>query len=311
MAFNGIEEIHEEMALKLKELGANTLLDMVALPESLLKELKLNREDVLKIMKRAGMNLYDLSRGSEVFLRAINSKTIPLGSKSLNELLNGGVRTGLVTDFFGASNTGKTQICFHLCVNAQFLEKEGAVVYVDSSGVFRPDRIREISQHMNIKDDVFKRIMVFKARNMMEQMEVTRRLKNAPFSVRLLIIDTLTDNFIFEYQGEERIVERQNSLARHLHDLCSLAVRENIAIVATNTVRTKIGDEKSYYEVEAGGNVVSQGVHVRVHLFRGAHGRRAELVQPPMVKPNAHFMINSGGIVDNGGYGKSQDKSMY
>jgi RecA/RadA recombinase len=311
MAFNGIEEIHEELALKLKKLGVNTLLDMVALPESLLKELKLNRKDVSRIMEKKGMNLFDLSKGSEVFFRAKNSKTIPLGSKSLNELLNGGVRTGLVTDFFGASNTGKTQICFHLCVNAQFLENEGAVVYLDSSGVFRPDRIREISQHMNIEDDLFKKIMVFKARDMIEQMEVTSKLKNAPFNVRLLIIDTLTDNFMFEYQGEERIIKRQNSLARHLHDLCSLAVRENIAIVVTNTVRTKIGDEKNYCEVEAGGNVVSQGVHVRVHLFKEAHGWRAELVQPPMIKPHAHFMIDSGGIVDNGEYGKSQDKGMY
>jgi DNA repair protein RAD51 len=176
---------------------------------------------------------------------------------------------------------------------------------VDSSGTFRPERIIEIAKSMKSKEDIFKRIMVVKARSVSEQMEVPRRLKkDTPFNVKLLILDTLTDNFVFEYQGGERIIERQAKLARHLHDLCSLAIKDDIAVVVTNTVRARVDAEQSYYEVETGGNVVSQGVHVRVHIFRDPYGLNAKLVQPPMVKSTAYFTIDSRGIINNGRYSK-------
>ncbi|MCP8313289.1 MAG: hypothetical protein H3Z53_02795 [archaeon] len=303
--FDEVEWIPKELALKLKDLGLNTLLDIITLPVNTLEELELNRQDLMGIIRKEVMFLSNASKGSEAFHRAIDGKKIDLGSKSLNELLNGGVRTGLVTDFFGASNTGKTQICFQLCVNVQHLDEECGVVFVDSSGTFRPERIIEIAKNIKLKEDVFKRIMVVRARSVSEQMEVPRRLKrDAPFNVRLLIIDTLTDNFIFEYQGGERIIERQAKLARHLHDLCSLAIRDDMAVVVTNTVRARVNSEQGYYEVETGGNVVSQGVHVRVHLSRDTHGLNAKLVQPPIVKPTAYFKIDSRGIIDNGRYKK-------
>ncbi|MCP8319912.1 MAG: hypothetical protein H3Z52_03085 [archaeon] len=302
---NEVEWIPKEIALKLKGLGLNTLLDVMALPINALEELELNRQDVMGIIGKATMFLSNASKGYEAFHRAINRKKIDLGSKSMNKLLNGGVSTGLVTDFFGASNTGKTQICFQLCVNLQHLDEESGVVFVDSSGTFRPERIMEIAKSIKLKEDVFKRIMVLRARSVSEQIEVPRRLKrDSPFNVKLLIIDTLTDNFVFEYQGGERIIERQAKLARHLHDLCSLAIRDDMAVVVTNTVRVRVDAEQSYYEVETGGNVTSQGVHVRVHLSRDPHGLNAKLVQPPIVKPTAYFTIDSRGIIDNGRHEK-------
>jgi RecA/RadA recombinase len=300
-----VEWIPKDLALKLKGLGLNTLLDIMVFPMNALKESELDRQDVMKIIRKAAMSSNNAIKGSDAYERATDRKKIDLGSKSINELLSSGVGTGLVTDFFGASNTGKTQICFQLCVNLQQLDGESGVVFVDSSGTFRPERILEISKGMKPKEDIFKKIMVVRARSVSEQIELPRRLKrDAPLNVKLLIIDTLTDNFVFEYQGEERIIERQAKLAKHLHDLCSLAIRDDIAVVVTNTVRTRIDAEQGYYEAETGGNVVSQGVHVRVHLSRDPYGLDARLVQPSIVKPKAYFAIDSGGIIDDGRYKK-------
>lgn len=302
---NEVDWIPKNLALKLKDLGLNTLLEIATLPMNALEELELNRQDVMEIIRNVIMFLSNASKGSEAFHRAISRKKIDLGSKSLNELLNGGVRTGFVTDFFGASKTGKTQICFQLCINLQRLNKESGIVFVDSSGTFRPERIIEMAESIKLEEDVFDRIMVVRARSVDEQIEVPRRLKKeAPFNVKLLIIDTLTDKFIFEYQGGERIIERQAKLARHLHDLCSLAIRDDMAVLITNTVRARVGAEQTYYEVETGGNVVSQGVHIRVRLSRDAFGLKAELVQPPIAKPAAYFAVDSRGIIDNGRHEK-------
>ncbi len=236
---------------------------------------------------------------NSMYSKKFKTETITLGSGSLNVILNGGVKTGFVTDFFGASKTGKTQICFHLCVTALLLDEESGVVFVDTLGTFRPERIKEIANHYKVKEDLSKRIMVVKARNISTQVDVPKRLKIiAPFHVRLLIIDTITDNFIFEYQGEERITDRQSNLAKHLHDLCSLAIKNGVAVVITNTVRSRIKDDQ-YYEVETGGNVASQGVHIRVHLSKESYSISARVVQPPINKAIAHFRINSAGIIDN------------
>ncbi|MEM3383734.1 MAG: hypothetical protein QXL52_01130 [Nitrososphaerales archaeon] len=299
-----VEWIPKDLALKLKKLGLNTLLDILALPMTHLEKLRLNRQDLTEIMKNATIFLDNVSKGSKAFYKTITYKKISLGSNSLNELLSGGVRTGLVTDFFGASKTGKTQICFQLCVNLQLLDGENGAIFVDSSGTFRPERVMEMARSINLEKDVFNRIMVIRARSVNEQIEILRRLKNIPFNVRLLIIDTLTDNFTFEYQDGERIIERQAKLAKHLHDLRSLAIRNDIAVVVTNTVRAKFDAEQNYYEVETGGNVVYQGVHIRVHLSRDEYGLNAKLIQPPIAKPNAYFRIESEGIVDNGRYKK-------
>lgn len=39
---------------------------------------------------------------------------ISTGSLSLDRLLGGGIRTGLLTDIYGPSGTGKSQLCFSL-----------------------------------------------------------------------------------------------------------------------------------------------------------------------------------------------------
>ncbi len=42
---------------------------------------------------------------------------IHTGSMSIDRLLGGGIRTGMVTDIFGQSGTGKSQLCFMLCAS--------------------------------------------------------------------------------------------------------------------------------------------------------------------------------------------------
>jgi hypothetical protein len=51
-----------------------------------------------------------------------------IGSKDLDNLLNGGIETGSITEIFGEFRTGKTQICHTLCVMAQV----GAEPYGDT-----------------------------------------------------------------------------------------------------------------------------------------------------------------------------------
>jgi DNA repair protein RAD51 len=78
------------------------------------------------------------------------------GSTDLDNLLGGGIETGSITEIFGEFRTGKTQLCHTLCVTAQRpLDQggaEGRVIYIDTEGTFRPQKLvaiaeRSVSSH--------------------------------------------------------------------------------------------------------------------------------------------------------------------
>ena len=67
----------------------------------------------------------------------------------MDTLLGGGVESSSITEIFGESRTGKTQLCHTLCVTCQ-LDRgrgggEGKAMYIDTEGTFRPERVREIA----------------------------------------------------------------------------------------------------------------------------------------------------------------------
>jgi meiotic recombination protein DMC1 len=63
---------------------------------------------------------------------------VTTGSKSLDELLGGGLESQSITEVFGEFRTGKTQLCHTLCVTSQLPKDqgglEGKVAIIDTEG---------------------------------------------------------------------------------------------------------------------------------------------------------------------------------
>ncbi|HXX96926.1 MAG TPA: hypothetical protein VEL11_07405 [Candidatus Bathyarchaeia archaeon] len=53
---------------------------------------------------------------------------ISTGSRNMDYLLGGGVETKAVTEFFGAPNSGKTQLCHTMCAMLPQDESDGGVL---------------------------------------------------------------------------------------------------------------------------------------------------------------------------------------
>lgn len=72
------------------------------------------------------------------------------GSRAFDELLQGGIEAGSITEIFGEFRTGKTQICHTLCVVAQLPYEngggQGKVLYIDTEGTFRAERLDPIAE---------------------------------------------------------------------------------------------------------------------------------------------------------------------
>ncbi len=224
---------------------------------------------------------------------------ITTGCECLDRLLDGGVETQAITEFFGSRNSGKTQICFQLAVMAQ---REGSVIYIDANGSFRAERVGQIAQNAGLDPmEVLKNIKVAVAPNMYIQMllvdearGVAEELEREGRPVRLLIVDSLTTHFQRAVNEGIAYADAAQRLNRHLCDLVKFSETYNAAVVITNPVSTS---GRVYFP-----NLVSHAVTHRVRLLRRGRSdkRVARLIDSPIDSPNlpekVAFRITERGI---------------
>jgi RecA/RadA recombinase len=67
-------------------------------------------------------------------LQIQNVVRFPTGCKSLDNLLDGGIEAGVITQVYGPPGCGKTQLGHTLCV---VMSSDYRVIYIDSEGSFR------------------------------------------------------------------------------------------------------------------------------------------------------------------------------
>ncbi len=233
---------------------------------------------------------------------------ISTGSKTLDDLLGGGIEPKAITELSGEFRTGKTQLCFQLCVMTALPKElggqEAGVIYVDSEGTFRPERIVHICERFGVSpDEILSRINVGRAYNSDHQMVLV--LESPKFiqknNVKLLVIDSLTSHFRAEFTGKGALLERQQKLNKLLHQLLRLADVYNIAVVVTNQVLAK--PDVMYGETifPIGGNIVAHSCTTRVYLRKGKGEKRiARVIDSPHIpETEAIFSITQNGVVDN------------
>src|SRR3989304_1927224 len=117
---------------------------------------------------------------------------ISTGLQQLDEFLSGGIPNGGI-------GTGKTQLLFQICINA--IKNGGNVLYQDTTGSFRPERILEIQKQQNLTFDILEKITVSRLTNTSEQIKSIDIMNISDFS--LIVIDNITDLFSYEYPKED------------------------------------------------------------------------------------------------------------
>ncbi|MFX0013076.1 MAG: DNA repair and recombination protein RadA [Promethearchaeota archaeon] len=260
---------------------------------------------------------FGFTTAEEVLERRRNMLKIATGSASLDDLFGGGVETGSMTEFYGEYRTGKTQIAHQLCITAQLPREMGGlniddkdpikVVYIDTEGTFRPERILDMSKRwegdLDIKR-VLKNIMHGRAYNSDHQMVLAEKVAKDSQTQRigLLIVDSLISHFRAEYVGRGTLAGRQQKLNQHIHTLLKIAEVGNLAVIVTNQVHSKpdmfFGDPTA----PVGGNIVAHASHTRVYLRKSKGERRiARIADSPLLPENETvFAITGDGVTDIG-----------
>ncbi len=298
-------------AEKLRAAGYTTLIDIASSSISELAEsVGIGEETARKIIEAAKEALgFGFQSAYDLFEKRKTVQRITTGSRALNELLGGGVETQALTEAFGEFGSGKTQIGHQLSVNVQLPEDQGGlqgkVVYIDTEGTFRPERIRQMAEAVGLDpDEALRNIFVARALNTDHQMELARKvpeLIKEGHNIRLVVVDSITAHFRAEYVGRGNLAERQQKLNKHLRDLLKLATTYNLAVYVTNQVMSKPDTFIGIDLVQAvGGHVLAHAITYRMFLRKGKKDTRiARLIDAPhLPEKEVAFKITSEGIRD-------------
>ena len=164
---------------------------------------------------------------------------ISTGSSNLDRFLRGGIRTGIITNIFGESGSGKSQFCFSICADLLKKNEDSKIIFIDTSGNFRPERILDITNKHNLSK-ILHNIHYIRPYSIKDQFDAIKKIYE--IQPKLVIIDTITSLIAIESKN----ISRHLILMKFIHQLAHIAINNNCAIVTTNMVRNIIYENGVY-----------------------------------------------------------------
>lgn len=235
---------------------------------------------------------------------------ITTGSRDLNNWLEGGYEKGVLTLFYGAPASGKSNLAMlAACNSAKECKK---VLYIDTEGSFSLDRIKQISgEHV---ENVLKNIIIIKPINFYEQKKAFIKLLKETKSknISLIIVDSITMLYRLNFavarkKGLEEIRQVNNDLANQMSALYEVAIKMNIPILITSQVYSGFLSEEDWLAgKEAGVNVVGGDIlkywSKCIIELKNKGGRKKAIIRKHRSLPEKelNFLIVNEGVIKRG-----------
>ncbi|XP_029642671.1 DNA repair protein RAD51 homolog 4-like isoform X2 [Octopus sinensis] len=214
-------------------------------------------------------------QASDIYRKLIKSAAILCtGCIRLDQLLDGGLYTGEMTEIVGDSAVGKTQVCLSVTASVAKETKQN-ILYIDASATFSAERIREM---VSVEDEeseenleaVLSHIHCAKVFNVFELFEVLETIRqelikqNSSFfgGLRLIICDSVSAVLSPLVGGHQ--TQGYSLLVQVAQKLKALALEYSLAVLVTNNI---IGSDQSR-PVASLGRTWQSVPHNRLHLSR-------------------------------------------
>src|SRR5919106_1541927 len=219
-----IEGVGPTTARKLKEAGIVSVMDLaVASADELAVDINSSKETAATFIMAAQRLLRESNILEKEFVTAESAlekrkalMRCSTGSRALNEFLLGGIKTQAVTEFYGEFGSGKSQICHTLSAIATQPREvgglNGGVIYVDTEGTFRPERLNQIARARDLEPShVLKNVAVCKVYNSSHLELIIKDLGKyiSDFNAKLVVIDSIISLHRAEFAGRGTLADRQ------------------------------------------------------------------------------------------------------
>ncbi|XP_072933348.1 DNA repair protein RAD51 homolog 3-like [Epargyreus clarus] len=256
-----------------------------------------------------------IHNAAELWQRETCLPSIPTFSKTLdNALGNDGIQLGSLTEILGLPGSGKTQLCLQLCASVQVPKTLGGLdasaLYIDTNTNFTTNRFKDIlfaslSKCQRILD-VSLQISVESALSRLHYVNAFGLEKFCAFmatlpsfvhenpNVRLIVIDSIA----FPFKEGITVKQRTGLLFRMMADLQRIAIENQIAVVLTNEMTTRVGLTAGAV-VGALGDAWAHRCNTRLLVTADAGDRLALLMKSNTAREAvARFKITQEGIRD-------------
>ena len=322
-ALKGLHGVNKQLISKLEGAGIQSILDLAtATPRELLEDYYSNYDQgvtgidvetisdvIIKAKQKLigdGLLQRDFSSAEMMLERRQKMVKFSTGSESFDSFLGGGIETQALTEVAGEFGSGKSQLCYTLCVTANISsKKDNGIIFVDTENSFKAERVHQIAESRGLDaEETLKRVNVCKIYYSAHLEAVVRSLAKyiERYRARLVIIDSIISLHRAEFAGRETLAERQQRLNTLLHKLRRLSEIYNIAVVYTNQVQaqpdTFLGNGFDVIRA-AGGNIMGHASTYRIFLRKAGHHRIATMLDSPYhAYSQVKFTIGEAGIQD-------------
>jgi DNA repair protein RAD51 len=212
---------------------------------------------------------------------------ISTGLPRLDNLLGGGIAAGIITDIFGPGGSGKTQLAMQICTNA--ISKK--IIYQDTSGSFRPERILQLMHAKQLAPSLLDNIIVVRVTNTSEQISYLKNISQT--NPGLVVIDNITDLFSFEYSKESNSLEKHVKFMEYMHSLSLLCIQNKIPVVITNVVRRSGEQDRENLDKS-----ISIFTHKKIRLSKEGNKFSAQVLPSFGMRKEVAYKIEPEGIVE-------------
>lgn len=179
---------------------------------------------------------------------------------------------------------------------------DGKCYYMDTEGTFRPERIEQISEKLDLDpDETLENIIVNKIHNSAEQYIVLQELENRinKLGIKMIIVDSSTGLYRSDYIGRGRLSDRQGQLNRFVTLAKNIAENKNCAVILTNQVMKDPNKMFGDPTKPIGGDIYAHSSTYRVYFRKSGKNRVAKMVDSPNeAEIEVIFALNERGVVD-------------
>ena len=160
-------------------------------------------------------------------------------AKPIDNLLNGGIESGCITNFYGVPASGKSQVALQACVACAISGKKA--VFVDTEGGFSLERLEQISDGK----ETAKKIILLEPKSWKEQNESMMKLEKLckKEDIGIIVVDSIVALWRLEIT-DSNFTEVNRELASQLALLSKIARDKDIPVLVTNQVYADIESGK-------------------------------------------------------------------
>lgn len=247
----------------------------------------------------------------EIYLEQKDEYFIPTGCKEFDLLFRNGVKGGYLTELHGQNGAGKTQVGIALIMSVLLEDEKNMVVFIDTEGKFKLERIVSILEARKIQDPqkYLERILIFKPNSSeMQEVDITNTsgMLDSKMLIKLIIIDSIISLYQGEYMDRGVLHDKFKKIKPMMRRLQMMADTYKIPILCINTVYKAPKPEFGRPNIiPAGGDSVGHPLAYRVFLeetgapgVQGQKHRATMLKAPEYAENQALFRITDKGIED-------------